>query len=101
MPIKGFFDLLDAAEIEDLRIGFETPIERQTYFPGLRKYFRILDRRFIADRVRSHGRVALRNVQRIAMKISRPVEPGVRRKVRDVDNQRISVPTANRVSHVG
>src|SRR5437667_12814503 len=101
MPIKGFFDVLDAPEVEDLGIRFEAAIQRQTDFPGTGEHLWIFNRRLIADRVLAYWRVTLRKVKRVAMKISSPVEPCVRRKIRYVHDQCISVHAADRVSHVG
>src|ERR1051326_531557 len=100
MAIKRFFNVLDAPEVEDLGIRFETPIQWQTDFPGTGEHLGIFNRGLIADRVRAYWRVALHNVHRIAMKVSGPVKPRVRRKVRHLNDQSISVPAANRISHV-
>ena len=60
---------------------------------------RILDAGFVHDVVWADQRIAFDYVQRIAMVISRPVEPSPRNEPGGVDDERVTLPVAVRPSH--
>ena len=77
------------------------PVQRDVYGPRLRKNLRVFDGRLVLNRVAAGHAVSLDDVQRVAVKVSRHVEPGFVIVVADVDNQRVSVPMASRITHPG
>src|SRR5207244_11678971 len=67
--------------------------------PGTREYFRILDRSFVHEVIRSDRRVTFHHFQGVAMEVSCAVEPGLVALIRDFHNERVSFPVANRPAH--
>src|SRR5262249_36477054 len=100
MSVYGFFHLFDATKVEDLSIGLKAPIQRQADLPRASKYLRIFNSCFIANGVPADRRVSLYDVEGVAMKVSSPVEPRVRREIGHIDDKRISLPVTDRVAHV-
>ena len=47
-----------------------------------------------------NGRIPFDHVQGVAVKIARPVEPGVWCEARHVDHQTVALPVTDRVPHV-
>ena len=86
--------------LEELRIRFQAAIERHRDSPGTRKDFRIFDRHFVANGVRSDRREAFNEMQRFAVEIAGPVEPVLVVEIRHIDDQRIPLPAADRMTHL-
>ena len=76
-------------------------VERHAHFPGPRENFWIFNCRFVLNHIRAGARVALDNVQRLAVKVSGPVEPGLVVESRHIDDQSFAFPVADRLSHPG
>ena len=68
--------------------------ERHADLPRPREDLGILDRRLVANRVRIEHGVALDDVQGVAVKVARLVEPRQVAQVRDVDDERVALPAA-------
>ena len=60
---------------------------------------RIFDGRLVGDHVRRGPRVALDDVQRVAVEVAGPIEPGLIVEPGHVDDKRVAVPAADRLPH--
>src|SRR5438093_8563567 len=100
MTINRFFHHFNTPEVHELSIEFEPAIKWEADFPGPCEYFRVLNGRFVLDRVSRDRRVSLDNVQGIAMEITGSIEPGIRCEAGDIDDKCIAFPVADRVAHV-
>src|SRR2546425_13235843 len=98
MPIDRFFHHLDALEVQDLSVGFETTIQHEADFPWASKNFGVFNSCVVADRIPGDRCVSFDNMQGSTMEISRPVKPGIGCEAGDIDDQRVSLPVANRVA---
>ena len=58
-------------------VVLEAPIERHPHLPGPREHFRIFNRDFVHQVIGTDGRVALDDVQRVAVEVPGAVEPGL------------------------
>src|SRR5215217_5695881 len=92
MAVHELFGEFHARIIDDRRIRLEPAIEGHGDRPRTREHFGIFDRHFVADCISADRRITLDKMQRVAMKISSPIEPVFSVEVRDVDNQRIFLP---------
>src|SRR5438132_13457004 len=99
MAIDYLFCELDTLEFQNLRVLFDTTIERHTHLPRPRKHFWVFDRSLVDERVRAVGSVAFDHMQGVAVKISCPIEPGLVVEPRHIDHQSVPLPTANRPTH--
>src|SRR5262245_52783670 len=75
------------------------PVQWKTHLPWPGEDVRILDRRFVHERVRTGRRITLDYVQRLAREIPCPIEPGVAVESGDVHNERVALPAAVRPAH--
>src|SRR5437867_11832169 len=99
MSVHELFCELNAFELQQLSVLFHISIERHADFPGTRKHFGILYRRFVHEVIRSDWRVAFHDFQRIAVEVSCAVKPALVALIRDFYNQRVSFPLADRPAH--
>src|SRR5712692_1819862 len=88
-----------ALEFQGLSVLFHAAIEGEAHLPGASKHLRVLDRGFVREVVRTHGSVAFNHMQRVAMEVPGPVEPGLLAESCHVNNQRIPFPAAARPAH--
>src|SRR5438309_9755667 len=73
--VQHVFHERHAVKVHELDVLFHAAIERKAHLPGPRENVRILYAGFVHDVVWADQRIAFDYVQRIAMVISRPVEP--------------------------
>ena len=78
VPVHQLFRERHALVFHQLHVRFAAAVERHLDLPRLRKHLRVLDRRFVVERVGVDRRVALRHLQRIAVVIAGAIEPRVR-----------------------
>src|SRR5881394_2308108 len=79
---------------DELEILLGVPREIDSDVPGAFKDLGIFDPNFVTYRVSGCVCVALDDMKLTAVKIAGAVQPGFRLKVRHIDHQRISFPTA-------
>src|SRR5712691_11727056 len=101
LAVYQFFHKLYALEIQKLRVLLLTPVERHGHLPGTREDLRVLDGRLVRDHIRAGARVTLHHVERVAMIIPGPIEPGLVVHSGYVDHQRVAFPVADRLPHPG
>ena len=89
------------ADVLEKPVPIRAPVQSDADGPRLREDFRILDGRFVLNRVGVGHAVSLDHVERVAVKIARHVEPGFVVVVGDVHHQRVAVPSAARIAHPG
>src|SRR4029077_4960112 len=99
LPIHQFLNKLDALEFHEAEIFLYVSIERHTDLPGSRKDFRVLDDCFIMKRVRAYPRVALDDMQFVAVVVASTIKPGVFVQARHVNYQRVSLPMPDGLPH--
>src|SRR5438067_784477 len=99
MPVHELLHELYALELQHLSVLFQPTIDGHADLPGPRKHLRVLDRRFIGQGINGEGSVAFDHMQRVAMEIPGPVEPGLIVQTRHVDDETIALPVADRVPH--
>ena len=75
VPVHQLLRELDALVFQELRVLLEPAVERHAHLPRTREHVRILDRRLVLDHVRRERRVALDDVQRVAVIVAGAVEP--------------------------
>src|SRR4026208_54305 len=92
VAVHQFLDELDALELEQLCALFLPAIERHLDLQRPREHLRVLDSGLIVEHIRTHRRESLDDVQRLAVKITRAVEPCLVVQARDVDDQRVPFP---------
>src|SRR5262252_8259295 len=63
--------------LEHLDVLFHAAVERHPHLPGPREHLRILDRDFVVDVIRIRHRVALDDVQLVAVEVAGAIEPGL------------------------
>src|SRR4249920_677048 len=97
--LRRFSGKRKAFVLEQLSVLLFMSIEEHAHLPGPREPLRILDRGFVPDVIRSRRGVALDDMQRIAVKITGSIEPGLIVEVGDVDDERVAVPSAAGVAH--
>ena len=85
---------------ENLKVRFRVACEIDANVPRALVNFRIRDSRLVTHGIGSSPRVAFDNMELLAVKIARIVEPCLRFEVRHVDHERVSFPSAAGVSHV-
>src|SRR5262245_59451964 len=84
---------------EELRVRVLVSIQRHADLPWSREHLWILDRDLVEHVVGPCRRVPLDDVQGLAVKVARTIEPRLIREVHDVDDQRIAIKARPRVSH--
>src|ERR1700676_1451622 len=94
--IQQLLGKLDADVFQELRILVHPAIQRHGDLPWPREDLGVLDRGFVRQMVGPRGRITFGHVQRVAVKVSGPVEPGVFVEARDVDDEGLSIPAASR-----
>src|SRR5436309_11280656 len=101
MSIYELFRKLDTLELQGLDVRLHTPIQRHSDLPGTRKHLRILDRGLVHQMIRRQRRVALDDMQGVAVKVTRAVEPGFIVESGHINDQGVSVPTSDGPAHPG
>src|SRR5262249_24912469 len=96
VPIHQLFGKLYTDILEKLGVLLDTSIQRQADLPRACEGLGIFDRRLVQEMIRACCRVPLHDVQLVAVKISRPVEPGVLVETGYVDDKRLSFPVTPR-----
>src|SRR4029453_6683521 len=83
----------DAVVLEKLDLRLQPTVERHADRPRSEKRLRVLDPRLVVERVpaRRQG-VALGHLERIAVVIAGPVEPGQIVEALHLDDQRVALP---------
>src|SRR5689334_14354182 len=99
LAVHQLFNELDAVEFDELRVLFTTSIEGHADLPGAREDIRILNGGFIPNDIRAGPRVALDDMQRVAVEVPRTVEPRLVVESLCVDDERLAFPAANRLPH--
>src|ERR1051325_7956419 len=94
----GVFQIHVALVFEQLRVGFAMPVEQHADGPGTSERLAVLNPSLIREEIRFSARDALDNMQRVAMEISRPVEPGLRIEIGDIHDQRLALPMPARIA---
>src|SRR3954447_19036157 len=74
--VEQFLDELDALEVHQLRVLLEAAVQRHADPPRPRERLGIGHRRFVADDVGRGPRVALGDLELIAVEIAGAIEPG-------------------------
>src|SRR5262249_50966294 len=109
-PPEQLLGVLRALEFEELHVFLETTIERHADLPGSGKDFRILDRGFVRQVIRTEGGEALHHMQALGVEIPGSVEPMLAGRPlwrekdgcgegRDIDDERIRLPSPVRPPH--
>src|SRR5688572_32667827 len=80
--------------VEHAHILLNPTIQRQTYLPRPCEYLRIFDGRLIADVVRGDRRIALDDVQRLAVKVAGAIEPRLVGEVDHINDERVPLPAS-------
>src|SRR5262245_47854084 len=88
-----------ALVVEQPEVRFGVPVEHEVDGPRPREYLRVLDRGRIADVIAIGERVALDDVQRVAVEVADAIEPRLFVEVVGVDDQRVAVPLAAGIAH--
>ena len=91
MPVHELLCVRHAVIFQQLHVLFHPPVQRHAHLPGPGIDLRIVDSHFIEERIRAGGRVALGEVQRVAMMVPCPVKPRILDHPGYVDHQRIPV----------
>src|SRR5688500_6153374 len=99
--VHHFLDERHAVELDQLDVRLDTTIDGKADLPGPGKDLGILDRSLVANVVRTGGRVAFDHTEGVAVEVPGPVEPRVAGEPRDVDHERVAVPTSSRPPHPG
>src|ERR1700752_2878191 len=99
MPVHHFLDELHALELQKLSVLVVPSIERHSNRPRPCENLRILDRGPVIDAIRPGRRKSLHDMERFAVKIACPIEPRLVVEARHVDDERVTLPAANRLSH--
>src|SRR5271165_5305432 len=99
LAVQQFFHKLRALEIHQLHVLLLPPVQRQADLPGTREDRFILDRRLVGDHIRTGSGVTLHDMQLVAVKIPRPVEPGLIIEALYINHQGVAFPVAHRLPH--
>ena len=100
MTIQQLFGELHALVFQDPCILLDATIQGHADLPRPREHLRILNRGFVIERVRAAGRVALHDVQRVAMEVAGAVEPRlIVHETGHVDHERFALPAPVRPPH--
>ena len=94
MAVNQVFDKLNAPELQELCILFDSTIDGHTHVPRSHENIRILDRHLIRERIRATSRKPLHHMQGVAVKVSSSVEPGHPIEAGRVNDQRVTLPVA-------
>src|SRR5262245_24071231 len=87
-PVQQLLGERHALELEELNLLFHPSIEREADLPRPREHLRILDGGFVHQVIRADGRVALDDVERVAVKIPGAIEPRLAAQAGHVDDER-------------
>src|SRR2546425_8083044 len=87
-----------ALVVQELEILLLVTIEDHAHIPRPREHLWIFDGSGVIDVIRIDQRVAFRDVERIAVEIAGPVEPGLVVEMDHVDHERVALPAAARIS---
>src|SRR5581483_7194374 len=99
LPEEQIFGERHAFEFQKLGVLLHAAIERKTDFPGPCIDLEVLDRGLVQQMIGTRGSVALDDVQCVAMKIARPIEPGFFALAGHIDDQSVALPTTARPPH--
>jgi len=86
---------LVARELEQVVIRLHIPPQQEGHLPRPRVHRRILERRFVLNRIRVDQCVALGDVKRWTGEVPGHIEPGLAVEVRRVDDERIAFPASD------
>src|SRR4030095_10921018 len=81
-------------ELEQLDVGLHPAIEGEPDLPRTREDLGVFNGGFVHHVVRAGRRVALDDVQHVAMKVAGAVEPGLFALAGHVDDQRVAFPAS-------
>ena len=87
-----------ALVIEELEVLLLVAVENHPHRPRPGEHFRVLDRDGVVDVIGIGQRVALDDVQRVAVEVAGAIEPGPVVELDQVDDERVSFPMAARVA---
>src|SRR5436190_3507292 len=99
MPVDAL-GIAFAFVFEKLKIRLRVAGEIDADIPRALKDLGIFDGRLVTYGIGSSSRIAFDNMELAAVKIAGVIEPCFRLEVRHVDHERVSFPSAARVSHV-
>src|SRR5690242_9944664 len=99
--VHELFRELVAAKLEELHVWLHAAIKRHGDAPGPREYLGVFNVHFVPNDVGRLQRVALGEMQGIAMEIAGAIEPAAVVEVGDIHDERVSLPMPNRMSHPG
>jgi hypothetical protein len=77
MAVHQFFRELDAEVLAERCRSFGAPIKGHAQLPRSREDFRIFDRRFVPQMIRTGPRIALDHMERVAVEVAGAIEPGL------------------------
>ncbi len=103
LALEGAIGLLGFAfaVVFEKPIPIRAPMQREADGPRLGENLRVVDGGFVLNRVWAGHSIPLDDMEHIAMKIPRHVEPGLIVLARDVDHQRVAIPMPPRIAHPG
>ena len=99
MPVDAL-RIAFAFVFENLKIRFRVACEIGADVPRAFENFRIRDTRLVTHGIGSSPRIAFDNMELVAVKIARIVEPCLRLEVGHIHDERVSFPSSPGVSHV-
>ena len=85
--------------IAEFKARLGVAMHQHVDFPGPAVSLRVIDGGFVVDGVGAEARVALDDVQLIAVRVARRIEPGFIVEVGDIDHQGIALPMAHGIAH--
>src|SRR5215471_18706483 len=88
IPVEEFLRELDALELEQLRVGLDSLVERQRDLPRPRERLWVLDRRLVLKMIITLQGVALGDLELVAVVVAGAVEPSLVVVARDFDHER-------------
>src|ERR1041385_7352606 len=80
--------------LQNAHVWFFPAIEWHAHLPGSTEHRRVFDGDFVIDVVGTRQREPFDQVQSIAVKIARPIEPCLVGEMHDIDNQSVSFPVS-------
>src|SRR6516164_4903375 len=100
MSVEQLFRKRYALEFKKLRVFIGPSVQRKTHLPWTSEYLGVVNRCFVLQDVSTHGCISFDHMHRIAMEVSGTVEPGLVIETGDIHHQSVSIPVAERPSHV-
>src|SRR5262245_58977520 len=92
VPENRFLGHFLAPEFHQLCVWLNAAVDWHADLPRPREHLRVVECRFVPERVATDRRISFDDTERIAVEIADAIEPRLRGEARDVHNQRIAIP---------